>query len=113
SFFAIEDDAAILALYLLSVTAPAFPNQRSVGVFNSNDLGVWGIPIVLKVVATTYGTHADGIICLEPPAGQIYFVGAVVERLACTPMPKPMPIVVDQSRFVGHPRCRALPQIVI
>src|SRR3989454_5836059 len=76
-------------------------------------LRVGEFPVVGVVIAAAEGGDARGVAHAQPPARDVDLVRAVVQDLARSPAPEPMPIVVNDVVVVRGTGRRALPQLVV
>ena len=114
SCFTIEDDTHAAAFRVLAVARPAFPaDEGVVGKLEVNNLCVWCFPIVLVAVSTASRSDACGIVDSKTPAGKVNHVRAVVQGFAGSPMPEPMPVIMDEVVFVCFSGCGSLPELII
>src|SRR6266481_862646 len=71
-------------------------------------LRIGELPVIGVVIATADGRHARGVAHAQRPAGHVDLVRAVVEDLARSPAPEPMPIVMNDVVAVRRTRRRYL-----
>src|SRR4029077_621968 len=76
-------------------------------------LRIGKLPVVGKVVAPADGRDAHRVAHAQRPTGDVDLVRAVVEDLARSPAPEPMPIVLDDVVAVRRTGRGALPQRVV
>ena len=101
-------------LISMSIAAQALPAYRlSAGEFVTDGLGIGSLLVVCKGVASATGYHPLRRDDIQSPAAQIKGVNAIVSQFAVTPMPTPMPIVMDQIVDVVSMRRWPLPKIVV
>ena len=62
-------------------------------------LCVRSLPVVLKTIPTSDRINLCRIIYAQSPAEYINKVGSIVERFTCSPIPEPMPVIMDEIIF--------------
>src|ERR1043166_2099806 len=95
TFFAVEVDAEAFAFKAVRIAALAFPDDGFVAVVEGGDVEVGRLPIILEMVAIAAASDAFGGIHGEAPTGEVERMNAVVAEFARAPVPKPVPIVVN------------------
>ena len=76
--------------------AQAFPGNRfTLGKIHRNHHGVGRFLVVVMTVATSAGGNTRGILNVQAPTGDIDAMDSIVAQFAVTPMPEPMPIVME------------------
>lgn len=69
--------------------------------------------IVVEAVTSPRGNDAHGELDIQPPTTDVESMDAVVAELSVSPMPEPMPVVMDAVVVIGQTRGRSLPEIII
>src|SRR5690606_7493630 len=112
--FAMERDTRTHRIDLTGVTAAAFPEDGfAISKVKGCDLRVRSLPIVLILIASAAGIGFYRRVFLQTPAGQIQEMDAVVHDFAGSPVPLPMPVVVDEVVFIILPWSWTLPKFVV
>src|SRR5690606_32272720 len=81
--------------------------------FEGEHLGIGGLCFILEEVTSTAERDPGGIIHTQCPPAQVDRVNAIVTCLSRSPVPAPVPVVMDKIVFVVPAGCRALPEIKI
>src|SRR5579859_4085085 len=114
AFIPVNDKSAIAAFRGEMVATPALPGDRlSFCKFKCGDLGIRRLPVILEGIATAGRDYLGGVIDSQEPATAVYFVCAVVTGLTCTPMPEPVPVVMNKIVLVCPSWRWTLPQLEI
>src|SRR5579863_7838875 len=96
------------------ITAASFPgNGFPFRKFVARDLGVRSLPVVFEGVTAAGRYDLLREIHAQKPAAAIDLVCAVVAGFARSPMPEPMPIIVDEVVLVVAARSGSLPQLEV
>src|SRR5438552_2310319 len=113
AFLAVKVYAYFLAFKAVRIAALPIPGDRFVAEVEVDDIDVGRLPIVLEVVAVSAADNPIGQVHLQSPAGKVQEVNAIVAKFPGAPVPKPMPIVMDNVVAVRLFRRRALPHGIV
>ena len=72
--------------------------------------GIRRFLIVIEVIPRAVEGHVLGVIHLQPPAGDVHEVRAVILHFAAAVQPVPVPVVMHEVILVRPARARALPE---
>src|SRR5665213_747599 len=93
---AIKYYAASQALHIIAITASSLPfGSRIVREIIKDVLCIRRLPVILKLEASACRNHLTREVNTQPPPDHIQLVGAVIQRFAGPPIPKPVPVVMD------------------
>src|ERR1035438_10916070 len=110
----VDADAARETLGHEAVAAAPFPGDRFLpGKVPADHLRVRGLPVVPEAEPAAGGRHLRGEVHAEGPPADVDLVGAVVAGLSRSPVPEPVPVVVDEVAPVGPVGGGPLPQLVV
>ena len=99
---------------LLAVATRAFPDDfLATSKFVARGMCIGSLLVVDEAIATAAGSHAIWKIDLQSPTAQVESMHTVITQLTVTPLPEPVPVVVNAVIEIRHARCRPLPEIVI
>src|SRR5680860_1421492 len=114
TLFPVKNYTTVFSFYFPCISAPGLPHQRNFAwIIHSDYLSIRGFPIVIKMVFSTYGTYPFGKVHSQSPSGNIHLMCTVIQGFACTPMPQPVPIIMDEAVFIRYVGRRALPKVII
>ena len=91
----------------------AFPSDLAGAEIVSRLNGIRGFLVILEVVAASRATDLGRAIHAESPARQVEKVRAIVGQFTATPVPSPVPVVVNHVVSVRTFRGGSLPERVI
>ena len=113
-FGPIEDNAGGTILNLLKITTTKFQGHRFFpAIIDVDDLCVGRFPIIMIAITSSDGVNPGRVVQFHTPTEHVDHVRAVVQGLACAPMPEPMPVVMHDVVFVRTAWGRALPKVPI
>src|SRR5690606_32432192 len=114
TFLSVKYNTYAGTFHLFNVAAATLPNHRAViPKLVINHLRIRCIPIIVVPVSVPDRIHQSRIVDLESPSHEIHHMLPIVERLARSPVPEPMPVVMDDVVPVRLPGCRSLPELVV
>src|SRR5690606_31860519 len=114
-----EDERALLAvedraLVSIAAAAQAFPDDRRLVLeLEGDDVRVGSLLIVVEPEPAARGADSARVIDPESPAAEVDHMHAVVSDLARSPVPEPMPVVMDDVVLVRAARRGPLPEIEV
>src|ERR1043166_1179428 len=95
------------------VTALPFPHDSLISVIVVNRVNVWRLLVVLKVITVTTTNNAFGRVNFKTPSREIKEMDRVIAKFTRSPMPKPMPIIMQHIVAIRLLRRRPLPHRII
>ena len=110
SILPVEDYSPIQSFDQISIATSSFPyHGGSFFTFIGYNLSVGSFPIILISITATHRINFGGVIDTQSPSGQINFMGSVIQGLTCSPMPEPVPIIMNKVILVRTSGRRTLP----
>src|SRR5204862_5062279 len=113
AFLAVEIDADAFAFQPMWITTLAIPGNEFVAEIERSHVTIRRLPIILEVVASAAAGNPARVIDAETPARQVEEVNAIVPDFAGAPVPKPVPVVVQNIVAIRFLRGGALPQRIV
>src|SRR5437867_2682402 len=92
----VKNHAGTRAFKTVRIATLALPGGPFVAEVEGGYIGIGGFLVVAVVIPPPAAGHAHRTAHFQSPACQIQDVDAIVAELAITPMPMPVPVVVDE-----------------
>src|SRR6185437_3252034 len=106
----IDDKSAVTAFHRVMVTAATLPgNGLAFRKFETVDLRIGRLPVVLKSITTTRGNYFGSIVETQEPPAAVDLVRTVVTGFTRPPMPEPVPVIRNHVVLVIPAGRRPLP----
>ena len=101
--------------FIETVRRPAkpFPHHHPISKFKAHEMSVRGLLVIVKAISSSSADNTSWVIDLHAPTCDVQCVHAIVPKFSVTPVPMPVPVVVDQIVFEGLLGTRTLPKFVV
>src|SRR5882724_952767 len=114
SFVTINNKTSSGAFSGVNITNSSFPGDGlSFRKIKTGNLCIGRFPVIFKSIAAAGRIDFDRIVYSKEPAAAIQFMCSIITGFGSTPMPEPMPVVMDEVILVRPSRSGSLPQIKI